>query len=1059
MKDTSLNTTILGLSPGALTAALAILAGLLVLLIIGTGLSNHLLLRMGVRNMLRRPGHTLLLLCGLILSSALITASLGLNDSLAYSANAQQLASIGNLDEAVTGTFTQAQVTNDLAAMRGHPGIEAVAALAENYHAGTLLSPRTGFSLPNVNVLAAPGDLDQVFGPLRANDGQELHFADLQPGQIYLGLTLAQNFAARPGDRLTFLLAGQRTTVTVAGILANDVTVNASEIVFSGQEQLVMLLAQYQQMLGQAGQVNTFAITNRGHTASQETTSFLTALFGLSPATRHHALSSQPTYAVTQLDIIQPDLVHEAEEAGLGSFSQGLGSQGDSQFASLLPALTLLMVGAGMLLLALLFILLGSERRTEMGISRAIGLQRSHLVKSLLIEGEGYNLLAALLGVPIGFGLIALELAVLSHIPLQNILGVKAGGSSFHMLLHVWVSWNSLIDAFCLSLLVSGVVILLVAAWISRMNIVSAIRNLANPPRSRTPLLQLLRACVHSESNVPGNLLRRSTAAWEICWGLCVRGPLCLLLAVLLLWIASLGSLIWLSQIGLALLVAGAGLTLTWLFTLLRAAPNLANRLGFSLIGLGWLIYGIQPGNPLFAVFQPGTSSGRIAVKGASNALGMNGSAFSLAISDVVLIAGAVVLVMANSDLLVMLVIACVSRLPRLTPLSRLSMTYPLAFRFRTIVTVSLLGLVTFLIMLVVTINLGAVQEASIATAAGGFQLSASGQKLPSDFPQLVLSNSTLRHDLAQVGAMQSIAHSSQYARQILLPGQQPQSLNDSVVAMDNTFLETTTMPIQARARGYTSDQQVWNAVRTHPGYAVWYYEPTVHGLNPNSGNFQPFSVLVRDQQGRAHQLLVIGIVSPATHWANLYVSQTTFTAIYGPPSYTTYLLRVNSGVSTDQATQDMMKAFGIAYGLQIQSLESNTASATVANLSLFFGCYLALGLLFGIVALGVTMSRAVIERRQQIGLLRALGFSRPLVLCTFLMEAGFITTLSLFIGVALALWAAYQVTRSLYPDFPLPLAPLLLILLGCSVVTFLATALPARQAARVPPAEALRHE
>lgn len=1059
MKDTSLDTTILGLSPGAMTAVLAILAGLLVLLVIGSGLSNRFLLRLGVRNMLRRPGHTLLLLCGLMLSTALITASLGLNDSLAYSADAQQLASIGNLDEAVTGTFTQAQVTSYLAALRGHPGIEAAAALAENYHAATLLSPRTGFSLPNVNVLAAPGDLDQAFGPLRASDGQELHFADLHPGQIYLGMTLAQNFAARPGDHLTLSLAGQRTTVTVAGILANDVTVNASEIVFSGQEQLVMPLAQYQQMLGQTGQVNTFAMSNRDHAASPEVVSFLSTLFGTSPASLKNGLSSQPSYVITRLDVIQPDLLHLAEESGLGSFSQGLGSQGDSQFASLLPALTLMMVGAGMLLLALLFILLGSERRAEMGMGRAIGLQRAHLVRSMLIEGGGYGLLAALLGVPVGVGLIALELVVLSHIPLQNILGVKAGGSSFHMLLQVWVSWNSLIDAFCLSLLVSCAVILLVATWISRMNIVNAIRNLANPARQRASLPQLLRACVHPENSMSGNLARRSTAAWGVFWGLCARGPLCLLFAALLLRLASLWSLLWLSQIGLALLVAGVGLTLTWLFTLLRVAPNLASRIGFSLIGLGWLVYGIQPGSPLFAVFQPGTFSGRIVVSGAANAVSLNGSALSLAISDVALIAGAVVLVMANSDLLVMLVIACVSRLPRLTPLSRLSLTYPLTFRFRTIVTVSLLGLVAFLIMLVVTINLGAVQEASIATAAGGFQLSSSGQDLPSNFPQLVMSNSTLRHDLAQVGSMQSIAHSSQYARQVLLPGQQPQSLNDSVAAMDDTFLETTTMPVQARARGYTSDQQVWNALRTHPGYAVWYYEPTVHGLNPNASNFQPFPILVRDQQGRTHRLLVIGIVSPATRWANLYVSQATFAGIYGSPSYTTYLLRVNSGISTDQATQDMMKAFGITYGLQIQSLGASTASATVANLSLFFGCYLALGLLFGVVALGVTMSRAVIERRQQIGMLRALGFSRSLVLCAFLVEAGFITTLSLFIGGALALWTAYQVTSSLYPDFPLPLVTLLLILLGCYIVTFLATALPARHAARVRPAEALRYE
>ncbi|HVU69049.1 MAG TPA: ABC transporter permease, partial [Ktedonobacteraceae bacterium] len=216
MKNGLTDNLIAGLAPNTLTALLVVLTGLALLLLLSFGLNRRLFFVMGARNMLRCPGHTLVLLCGLMLSTALMTAAPGINESLAYSASAQQLASVGQLDEAVTGTFSQAQVVSYLAALRAQTGIEAASALAEDYHAAQLLSPRTGFSRPGINVLAAPADFDRVFGPLRTADGQAAHFADLHPGQIYLGMTLAQNFAVHAGDRLTLSLAGQRTTVTVA---------------------------------------------------------------------------------------------------------------------------------------------------------------------------------------------------------------------------------------------------------------------------------------------------------------------------------------------------------------------------------------------------------------------------------------------------------------------------------------------------------------------------------------------------------------------------------------------------------------------------------------------------------------------------------------------------------------------------------------------------------------------------------------------------------------------------------------------------------------------------
>lgn len=58
------------ISPTLLALTLAAVTGGILLLLLGLALNNPLLLRMGLRNTVRRPGKTILLLCGLALASA-----------------------------------------------------------------------------------------------------------------------------------------------------------------------------------------------------------------------------------------------------------------------------------------------------------------------------------------------------------------------------------------------------------------------------------------------------------------------------------------------------------------------------------------------------------------------------------------------------------------------------------------------------------------------------------------------------------------------------------------------------------------------------------------------------------------------------------------------------------------------------------------------------------------------------------------------------------------------------------------------------------------------------
>jgi len=136
--------------------------------------------------------------------------------------------------------------------------------------------------------------------------------------------------------------------------------------------------------------------------------------------------------------------------------------------------------------------------------------------------------------------------------------------------------------------------------------------------------------------------------------------------------------------------------------------------------------------------------------------------------------------------------------------------------------------------------------------------------------------------------------------------------------------------------------------------------------------------------------------------------------------------------------------------------------SSILTLLNLITG-FLALGLVVGIAGLGVISTRAVVERWQQIGMLRALGFRRALVQRSFLMESSFVAILGLAIGAAIGLWESYRffVVEKAFGtvDFHIPAAQLALILSGAYAATLLTTYLPSRAASRVAPAEALRYE
>jgi putative ABC transport system permease protein len=216
---------------------------------------------------------------------------------------------------------------------------------------------------------------------------------------------------------------------------------------------------------------------------------------------------------------------------------------------------------------------------------------------------------------------------------------------------------------------------------------------------------------------------------------------------------------------------------------------------------------------------------------------------------------------------------------------------------------------------------------------------------------------------------------------------------------------------------------------------------------------------------GKTKELRVIGVLSSSASFAGQVVtSQKTVEELAGrpvPPQ--TYYFDLRGGAG---ATADALEKGFSRNGLQTEVTADliRDGDATRRIVFLLLRGFMALGLVVGICALGVIAARSVVERRQQIGMMRALGFQKGQVRLAFLIESSFIALLGLGVGVGLGLGFSGTLIDNIREGFPgmeyrVPWGALVLVIVAGYAASLLTTYLPARRASRVYPAEALRYE
>ena len=307
------------------------------------------------------------------------------------------------------------------------------------------------------------------FGGLTSTSGKDVRVEDLGDGEAYINVKAAEELEAGVDDEVLLFLGGGteafkvRAVVERGGLAGPDST-------------LAISLERAQRLFGRAGQVNSIVVSNLGDELegadfSEEVTRRLRVLFGdreiagrlkelLGAEEALGALEERGaslegglrTDLASLRDELSKDgvsdelvslladeemesevlealegngLVQQEREANtlfseLGEFrvfevKRRALEEADEVASGVTTAfivLGLFSIMVGVLLIFLIFVMLAAARKSEMGMARAVGARRGHLVQMFLFEGTSYALVAAAVGVPVGLGVSALIVVV-----------------------------------------------------------------------------------------------------------------------------------------------------------------------------------------------------------------------------------------------------------------------------------------------------------------------------------------------------------------------------------------------------------------------------------------------------------------------------------------------------------------------------------------------------------------------------------------------------------------------------------------------------------------------
>jgi putative ABC transport system permease protein len=983
------------------TALVAVMAVAFGVIAVGA-LRNRVFLRMATRNATRRRARSALIVGGLMLATAIIGSSLVTGDTMGRTIRSSVLRALGETDETVVVAgaeldptlqvdaaapatyFEEGAADTVRTAVAASPLVDAVAPAVIEPIAVQDRSSRQ--SEPQVTLFGADPASLSGFDDITGRGGRSLSLADLRPGEAFLTEDGADELGASAGDPLVVFGGGSPVELDVRDVVSFRGTGADGPALLAP-----LLLAQ--QIVGEEGRITHVLVSNAGGEVSGAgRTDEVIDL--LAPAVEGAGL---------EVVSVKQDGLERADEQG-------------NAFMSLFSTFGTFAIAAGILLIFLIFVMLAAERRTEMGIARAVGTQRGHLIQTFLFEGALYDVVAAAVGALVGLGVAYGMVEVVSGAFTTEDFAVEHA-----------VRPTSLIVAYGLGVVLTLAVVTLSAWRVSLLNVVTAIRNLPSPVARRN---------------------RRSR------WG---RGVLAAAAGALLAVGGVSGGQATPFLLGVSIVIMGV--------IPIATALGANDRAAHSIAGVALVAWWLLPARAYDALV--GTLAWDFSV---------------WIVAGFMVVLGATWTIMYNADVTLAVVSRVAGRARSLAPVVRMAVAYPLRSRLRTSMTLAMFTLVVFTLVTGATISGSFINNLDdLESFSGGFDVRAAVAPVrPIDdmrdaVAQAAPSSGLDASDIETVGAQSMVPVEARQAGTTTFA-------DYPVRGLDDEFLATTTYRLAAVAEGYDSAADVWDAMAERPGLAV--VDPFVaprrnefmfgvlpdfqlDGFYVEDEVFEPVDVELRDPASGAElSLTVIGVLDDSVPWemAGVTTSQNTLAPLGDRARPTTFWFGLTDGADPDAVAAALESAF-LDSGVEAQTLQDRLDEAVASSWTInrLIQGFIGLGLVVGVVALGVVSARAVVERRQQIGVLRAIGFQPGMVRLAFLAEASFVSLAAIAVGCGLGLITAYNVVAYMGEQqdvaLTVPWLNLAVIFTVVYVASLASTLLPAIRASRIYPAEALRYE
>ena len=706
-------------------------------------------------------------------------------------------------------------------------------------------------------------------------------------------------------------------------------------------------------------------------------------------------------------------------------------------------------IAAGILLVLTIVMMLAEARRSELGTMRALGVTQSDARALAVQEGILLSALASALGAFVG-----LILAWVISIGFDNMFS-SVGSNQFTF---AW-EWTSMFSGAVWGFLLAIFTLWLSALWTSKLNILLALKGGRLPRSEGIPwfllLLQILALGGSSLSllilfvlgfdsgvayflwMVTGVLallvivpfftwelpifLRSKSGFWQRLWRNASRNTLAVLGATLLLWTVGLSSLDPVRQSmeadELSFIVLGLVEVFAGVLILTSAAPLLVKRLGKSKI---------------------------------------------------------------------------LTR--RWGPVLPVSLAYPLATPVRTAVVMGMFSITVFSVIV-----LGGYAEqfdnytsSFVEDAEGEYELLLTGSRSsPIELSENISDwnlSSQLEFNIDSVARV--------HRGEVFLEDADGERMPYVVRGFDDAFAEHGGLPLYTWDSSLGEDEiEVWNLVSSRDDLVLLDASFGLETITDGSGismlSFsigESISLIDISNPGNTRSVQVAGFLEQSSYLfsAGVWMNDELVIDQFDGRLTRMYVSVSDDAQPSDSFEDEMVSDFSPtgkskdvrlasaeleseltpllnAEGVQVSIISDEVMllqTLVLALLGIFEG-YLALGLIVGIAGIGVVTVRSVSERTKSIGILRALGYRKNMVILSFFIEVSWVSVLGMCNGILVAIGFHRALYIAFWKDqgasFSLPTESILLVFVGGWALVLLSTFIPIRRASRIPASAALR--